>query len=84
MTPISYSQAPAIVKEYINLCFFHSPDQFIMEPTRATDHTKTLVDLILTNSPECITQSGVIEMRLSAQELIYCSRKTSPLKLNKY
>ena len=80
----SYSQAPPIVKNYIDLCFSHSLHQLIMEPTRTTEHTKTLIDHILTHSPEKVIQSGVVEMGLSHHELVYCSRKTSLLKLNEH
>ena len=40
------------------------------------------MDHNLTNSPEKLIQSGVIQMTLSDHELIYCTRKTSLLKLN--
>ena len=53
-----------------------------MEPTRTTEHTKTLIDHILMNSLEI--QSGVIEMGLPYHELIYCSRETSLLILNEH
>ena len=55
-----------------------------MEPTRTTEHTKTLIDHILMNSLEKEIQSGVIEMGLSYHELIYCSRETSLLILNEH
>ena len=64
----SYSQASPIVKINIDLCFSHFLHQLIRKPTRTTKHTKTLIDHILTNSPEKIIQSGVIEMGLSDQE----------------
>ena len=71
----SYSQAPPIVNNYTELCFSHSLHQLIMKPTRTTEHTKTLIDHILTNSSENVIQSGVIEMGLSDHELVYCSKK---------
>ena len=80
----TYSQAPPIVKNYIDLCFSHSLHQLIVEPTRTTEHIKTFIDHILTNSPEKVIQSGVIEMGLSDHKLVYCSRKTSLLKLNEH
>ena len=58
----SYSQAPPIVKNCIDLCFSHSLHQLIMEPTRITEHTKILIDHILTNLSEKVIQSGVAEM----------------------
>ena len=45
-----------------------------MEPTRTIEHTKTLIDHILMNSLEKVTQSGVIEMGLLDHELAYCLR----------
>ena len=48
-----------------------------METTKTTDDT-------LTNSPEMLIQSGVIEMGSSVHDLIYCSRKASILKLNEH
>ena len=53
-----------------------------MEPTRTAEHTKTLIDHILTNSLEKVIQSGVIEIGSSDQEKR--SRKTSLLKLNEH
>ena len=54
-----------------------------MEPSRKTECIKTFTDHILRNSPEKLIQIGAIEMELSDHKLIYCSRKTSFLKLNK-
>ena len=56
-----------------------------MEPTRSTEHTKTLIDQTLQKSPSgwCFFFK-VIEMGLFDYELINCSRKTSLLKLNEH
>ena len=80
----SYSQASPLVTKYMDLCFSHSLHQLIAEPTRTTDRSKTPIDHILTNSAEKVIQSGVIEMVLSDHGLIYCTRKTSLLKLNEH
>ena len=53
----SYSQAPHLVKKYMDLCFSHSIHQLIAEPTRTTKCTKTRIDHILTNSPEKVIQT---------------------------
>ena len=45
--------------------FSHSLHQLIVESTRTTERTKTLIDHILTNSSEKVIQSGVIEVGLS-------------------
>lgn len=42
-----------------------------MEPTKTTG-PKGLIDHILINFPEKVIQSGIVEMRLSELELIYC------------
>ena len=80
----SYSKDSPLVKKYINLCFSHSLYQLTAKPTRTTQHTKTLINHILTNSTEKVIQSGVIEMGLSDHWLIYCTRKASLVKLNEY
>ena len=80
----SYSQAPHLVKKYIDLCFSHSLHQLITEPTRTTKHTKSRIDHIFMCSPEKVIQIGVNEMGLTDHELIYCSRKTPLLKLNEH
>ena len=56
----------------MDLCFSHSLLPLIAQPIRTTEHTKTLTDHILTNSPEKVVQSGLIEMELSNHELIHC------------
>ena len=51
---------------------------------RVTDQTATLIDHILTNSPDKVSQSGVIDLGLSDHDLIYCTRKTSLPKSHKH
>lgn len=65
----------------MDLCFSHSLRQLIEEPTETTERTKTLVDHILTNSPENFIQSGVTKTGLSEHQLTYCTRKASLLRL---
>ena len=47
----------------------------IKHPTRVTRDTTTLIDHILTNSEEKISQSGVIDYGISDHNIIYCTRK---------
>ena len=61
----------------------HSLTQLISVPTRTTYQT-SLIDHILTNSPEKVTMNGIIELGLSDHDLIYCTRKTSNIKVNKH
>ena len=66
-----------LTRSYLEFCFTHSLEQIITRPTRITDQTATLIDHILTNSPDKVSQSGVIDLGLSDHDLIYCTRKTS-------
>ena len=40
-------------------------DQIIVEPTRFTPKSRTIIDLILVSDPAKISQSGVIEIGVS-------------------
>ena len=53
-------------------------------PTRVTDQSATLIDHILTKSPDKVSQSGVIDLGFSDHDLIYCTRKTSLPKFHKH
>ena len=44
----------------------------------------TPIDHIFTNSPDKVSQSGVIDLGLSDHDLIYCTRKTSLPKSHKH
>ena len=66
------------------VCFTRSLKQVITVPTRVTDQTSTLIDHILTNSPNKVSQSGVIDLGLSDHNLIYYTRKTSLPKSHKH
>ena len=48
----SFSQAPTLDKQYMDLCFSHSLHQLAAEPTRTAERTKTLTNHVLTNSAE--------------------------------
>jgi chorismate mutase len=50
--------------------------QLIKTPTRVTDKTKTLIDLIITNSPHCDAKNtGVIRCGLSDHDIVFAVRK---------
>ena len=63
---------------------WHSLEQVIKRPNRVFDQTATLIDHIVTNSPEKVSQSDIIDLGLSDDNLIYCTRKTSLPKFYKY
>ena len=46
----------------------------ISSPTRITQASKSLIDIIATSCPENISNSGVISSQLSDHELVYCVR----------
>ena len=46
-----------------------------MNPTWVTCETSTLIDHILVNSNEKISQYGVIDIGISDHQMIYCTRK---------
>ena len=49
--------------------------QIIDEPTRVTEYTSTLVDRLMTNKPENISNTGVLHLGVSDHSLIYGCRK---------
>ena len=75
---------PSLTKEYLNFGYSYSSVQLISVATRIAESTTTLNDHVLINSPHKIIQSGVIEMNLSNDESIYCTRKTNKLRSNKH
>ena len=75
---------PSLTKGYLNFCFSFYLKQLIYVPTRVTCKTTTLIDHVLTNSPQEVSQCDVIELGISDHDLVYCTRKTSLLKLNKH
>ena len=53
-------------------------------PTRITCNTSTLIDNILTNAHDNISQSGVFNTAISDHNMIYCTRKIRKTKYNKH
>ena len=49
--------------------------QLMNEPTRITEYSKTLIDLIFTNREHKIVQSGIIHTTLSNHSLVFCVMK---------
>ena len=56
--------------------------QLITEPTRVTQYSSTLIDLCLTNSPDKISKSGVINIGISDHSAVYLTRKVAHLRSN--
>ena len=47
----------------------------IKEPTRITEDSSTLLDVILTNKQECFGESGVYNPEISDHHVVYASLK---------
>ena len=74
----------AVAKKYAQICSTLGLKQLIKHPTRITCHTSTLIDHIITNCEEKVTQSGVIDTSLSDHQLIFCTRKIKRVKTNNH
>ena len=74
---------PNGIKTYREFCSIHSLTQIIKDATRITEKTSTLLDHILTNSKEKVSQSGIVDIGLSDHQMIYCTRKLQKEKTNK-
>lgn len=59
----------------INIFYIYGLGQLIREPTRATSVSNTLIDLCITNSPEKVSNSGVIHLGISDHSLVFLTRK---------
>ena len=58
-----------------NIFDIYGLSQLITEPTRVTPVSKTLIDLCITNSPEKVSNSGVIHLGISDHSLVFMTRK---------
>ena len=57
--------------------------QFIDKPTRTTIESKTLIDHISSNRPECVSRSGVIPCCISDHDTVFLIRSMRIPKLKK-
>ena len=64
-----------LLKRYKQFISDFGLTQLIMNPTRVTCEASTLIDHILINSVEKISQYGVIDIGISDHQMIYCTRK---------
>ena len=71
---------PSDVKSYYEYCTFFDLHQLIKDPTRITCNSPTIIDHILANYPERVTQQGVIDVELSDHQFIFCTRKKPRIK----
>ena len=66
---------PMGIKKYRDFCAIQGLTQIIENATRITETTSNLLDHILTNSTDKISQSGIINVGISDHQLIFCTRK---------
>ena len=71
-------------KKYREFLNTHGLTQIIKESTRITDTSSSLLDHILVNTPEKITQQAVIAKAISDHDIILCTRKHTNLKTGKH
>ena len=73
---------PNGIKRYQEFCSLHGLKQLIASPARVTDNSSSLLDHVLTNSTDRISQSGVVDTGLSDHQLIYCTKRVNRTKFN--
>ena len=79
-----YKELSPDIKKYTEFCSTYGFKQLIKGSTRATCSTSTLIDHILTNTQEYISQSGIIDTAVSDHSMVYFTRKISRAKYNKH
>ena len=65
------------VRQLANIADIYGLRQLISEPTRITDKSATVIDLIFKNCPERVVCSGVVHISISDHSLVYVFRKLS-------
>ena len=58
----------------LNIMDIYGLTQLITEPTRVTQHSRTLINLCLTNSPDKISNSGVVDIGISDHCAIFLTQ----------
>lgn len=72
-------------RNLIDICDIYNMDCLIDKPTRVSQSSQTLIDVILTNNKRRFLSSGVLEPHLSDHSLVYAIMRTSapPLRSRK-
>ena len=73
-----------IINEYNEFCKTNDMLQIIISYTHIAKTSFSIIDHILTNSQDSISQSGVIETTFSDHFSIFCTRKITRNKHNKH
>ena len=72
----------SLISKYKEFCQSFFLTEIIKEPTRTTCNTASLLDHILTNCAEKVSQRRVIDVGLSDHLLIFCTRKIRRTRRN--
>ena len=78
----SQKHTPNGIKRYKEFCSLQGIEQLLTLPTRITKNSSSLLDHVLTNSVDRISQFGIVNVGLSDHQLIYCTRKITRTRLN--
>ena len=62
------------------MLYFFSFHQLIKVPKRVTCNSATIIDDILASYPVRVTQQGIIDIGLSDDQLIFCTREIPRIK----
>ena len=73
-----------LLKPYLEICSAFDLTQLINKPTRSTLKTSSLLDNILTNSKESVTQHCVIILGIWDHDFIFCTEEIKYFKLRKH
>ena len=73
---------PNGIKQYQEFGSLKGLKQLITSPTRVTENSSSLLDHVLTNFTDRVSQSGVVDTGFSDHQLIYCTRKVNRTKFN--
>ena len=68
------------IKRYKEFCPLHGLRQLIQEATHITETSETLLDHVISNSTQKVSQHGVVNLGLSDHQMIYCTRKSTRAK----
>lgn len=63
------------LKTNVDVLISFQMNEVLTEPTRVSAKSKTLIDLVITNSKEKLTHTGVYPLSISGHYLIYAIRK---------
>ena len=82
---ICFKQKTSVLfKSYSNILRMFDLHQVITEATRITQSTSSIIDHIITNSKDRLSQSGTISIGLSDHFMTYCTRKIPKQTLSKH